>query len=48
MRLWQHVAFSVRTMQDLVTFLRSPLVHEEKLTLMFFLEVTGRGWVLQG
>lgn len=48
MRLWQHMAFSVRTMWDLATFLRSLLVHEEKLTLMFFLEATGRGWVLQG
>lgn len=35
-------------LRDHVTFLRSPLVHEEKLSLMFFLEVTGKGWILQG
>lgn len=49
MRLWQDVVFSARTMgKDPVTFLKSPLVCEERLTLLFFLEGTGKGWVLHG
>lgn len=45
MRLWQDVFFSVRTMcRDPVIFLKSPLVHEERLILLFFQKGTGKGW----
>lgn len=48
MRLWQDVVFLVRTMcRDPVTFLKSPPVREERLTLLF-LEGRGKGWALQG